>query len=277
MCGHLTDVKDSTVIGLQRMMQALCAFAVCGAATAATCQTEDFTTRVNGAGECVVIQTFKAETVVAPRALVVWLHGDHSGGGPATSHVRPARDVAQRFAAQGVVAVSLWRPGYADAQGNTSGGDLHERSDHYTAENMAIVADAIQRLRDHWKPQRVLLVGHSGGAATVAIILGIRPGIADAALLLACPCDLRAWRSRRAWWPRSEDPMKWASSVGSRVTVLALTGSADDNTSPRLAQSYVEAVREKGGSARYESVEGASHNSLLAAPEVMAGVAALLE
>ncbi|MDQ8001121.1 MAG: prolyl oligopeptidase family serine peptidase [Pseudomonadota bacterium] len=262
---------------LRRLMQALGAFAGCGIAMAGVCETEDFTTRVNGAGECVVIQTFKADTAVAPRALVVWLHGDHSGGGPATSHLRPARDVAQRFAAQGVVAVALWRPGYADAQGNASGGDLHERSDHYTAANMAVVAGAIQRLREHWKPQRVLLVGHSGGAATVAINLGMQPGIADAALLLACPCDLRAWRSRRAWWPRSEDPMKWASSVGSRVTILALTGSADDNTSPRLAQAYVETVREKGTNARFESVEGASHNSILAAPEVMVGVASLLE
>jgi pimeloyl-ACP methyl ester carboxylesterase len=243
-CGNLHRVQDGTVNILRRMMQALYAFAVCGVAMAGTCETEDFTSRVNGAGQCVVIQTFKADAVVAPRALVIWLHGDHSGGGPATSHVRPAQEVAQRFATQGVVAVALWRPGYADAQGNTSGGDLHERSDHYTAANMAIVADAVQRLRDHWKPERVLLVGHSGGAATVAINLGMRPGIADAALLLACPCDLRAWRSRRAWWPRSEDPMKWASSVGSRVTILAITGSADDNTSPRLAQSYVEAARE---------------------------------
>ncbi|MDI3381216.1 alpha/beta hydrolase family protein [Xenophilus aerolatus] len=252
----------------------LLGLAAAGPARSAECQGEDFTTRVSGNGECVVVQTFGAASGEAPRTLVVWLHGDHSGGGPATSHIRPAREAAQRLG-PGTVAVALWRPGYGDVEGRTSGGELHDRSDHYTRANMAIVGDAVQRLRAHWKPQRTVLVGHSGGAATVAILLGQRPDIADAALLLSCPCDLRAWRARRSWWPRSEDPLQWASSVDPRVSVLALTGTADDNTTPRLAQAYVAAAAARGATARFEPVEGVTHNSILGTTQVMDALAAL--
>lgn len=246
-------------------------------ALAAPCAGEDFAHSVTGGGECLVIASFGPPVAGPPGTLVVWLHGDHSGGGPATSHVRPARELAGRFASERVLAVAMWRPGYEDAEGHVSGGDLHGRSDHYTEANVAIVADAIARLRAHWQPARTVIVGHSGGAATAAILLGMRPGLVDGALLLSCPCDLRAWRARRAWWPRSEDPMSWATKTQPGTTVLALTGGADDNTAPALARRYVDALAARGVDARFAELPNAGHNSILNDAGVMEALGAMLK
>ena len=246
-------------------------------ALAAPCATEDFVTRVSGGGECLVIATFGLPLATAPTAMVVWLHGDTSNGGPARSHVKPAQETASRFASDHVLSIAMWRPGYGDSQGNTSGGDDNGRADNYTKTNMLIVAEAIGRLKEHYRPARTILVGHSGGAATSANLLGMTPGLADAAVLVSCPCDLRTWRAaRKHSWPRSEDPLAWAGKVMPPVKVVALTGTADDNTAQSLALKYVDVLRSQQVDARFVSIPGATHDSALRAPEVIDTVGSLL-
>ncbi|MEO8544505.1 MAG: alpha/beta hydrolase [Betaproteobacteria bacterium] len=246
-------------------------------AQAAPCTSEDFVTRVSGGGECLVIEAFGAPPTAPPAAMVVWLHGDQSDGAPVVSHVQPARQAATRFAAEHVVSIALWRPGYANAQGDTSGGDRLGSSDSYTKTNMQIVGDAIARLKAHYQPARTVLVGHSGGAATTANLLGMQPGLADAAVLVSCPCDLRAWRAGRRGWPNSEDPLKWADQVRPPVKVVALTGTADTNTSPKLAQTYLNVLVAHQVEARFTSIPDVPHNGALRAPEVMDALASVLK
>jgi len=246
-------------------------------ALADPCAAEDFVTRVSAGGECLVIATFGLPLATAPTAMVVWLHGDTSNGGPAVSHVKPAQETASRFASDHILSVALWRPGYADSRGNTSGGDNNGRADNYTKANMLIVAEAIARLKEHYRPARTILVGHSGGAATSANLLGMMPGLADAAVLVSCPCDLRTWRAGRHWWPRSEDPLTWAGKVTPPVKVVALTGTADDNTPQPIAQKYVNVLSSQQVDARFVSIPNATHNSALRAPEVIDTVGSLLQ
>jgi pimeloyl-ACP methyl ester carboxylesterase len=248
-------------------------------AHAAPCATEDFTTRVSGGGECVVIETFGKPPADSSPTLIVWLHGDTSSGGPARAHERPAKEAATQFAADGVVSIALWRPGYSDASGSTSGGELYERRDHYTKANMRIVGEAIEHLKAHYRAARTIVVGHSGGAATTANLLGMMPGLVDAAVLVSCPCDLVAWRTSKNGrpWSRSENPLSWADKVLPPVKVIAVSGTADDNTAPSLAQAYLKVLASNGVDARFESVPGATHNSAFESSAVMAAVAALVK
>ena len=158
-----------------------------------------------------------------------------------------------------------------------SGGDNNGRADNYTKANMLILAEAISRLKEHYRPARTILVGQSGGAAASANLLGMMPGLADAAVLVSCPCDLRTWRAGRHWWPRSEDPLAWASKVNAQVKVLALTGTADDNTPQLLAQKYVNVLSSQQVDARFVSIPNATHHSALRAPEVIDPVGSLLQ
>jgi len=178
-----------------------------------------------------------------------------------------------------VLAVALVRPGYPDGSGASSGVSLLHggRSDHYTLPNLAEVAGAVARLRSHYRAERVILVGHSGGAASSAIILGWKPGLADGAVLIACPCEKEAWRSgRNGAWPRSENPLRWTERVPPATRVRALTGTNDDNTVPTLAQQYVDALKTRGLDAAFIPVAGAGHNSVTRAPEVAAAIAELV-
>lgn len=211
---------------------------------------------VEGGGLCFAMHAFGAEAVRPGGRLVVLLHGDVSDGGPASYHLGAARSLA----GPGVVAVALIRAGYDDGQGRTSGGSHGGRRDHYTAGNNAAIAAAIGALRQRYRASRVVIVGHSGGAAQAAVIIARSPGLASGAVLAACPCDIPRWRAGRgSAWPRSESPQAFAARVARGTRVVAVTGSGDTNTAPALARDYVAALAARGVPARFEEVPGAGH------------------
>ncbi len=184
-------------------MLALCA--ATSASAAVPCDDEDYVTRVGGESGCLLMRRYGAD---APAAMVVWIHGNVSTGGPANSHFRVAEKLAGDSAEAKLLVVALVRPGYPDGTGATSSGNAYERADNWQRATIADVGTAVARLREHFKPARVVLVGHSGGAALSAVLLAMKPGIADAALLIGCPCDVAAWRAGRPGRPwSSESPL----------------------------------------------------------------------
>lgn len=213
-------------------------------------------------GRCLA---YSAHGPTRAAVLVVVLHGDVSGGGPARYH----RALAERIAATlpGTRSVALVRPGYPDGEGRISDGLLHGRSDHYTAENVAIVAGAIAALRAASGARRVVAVGHSGGAATAALLLALHPGTIEAAALIACPCALGPWRHDRGRqpWTRSVDPAAVTDRVPAGALVAVLGGALDDNTRPALGAGFAARLSARGVAARVREVPGAGHNDVVAA------------
>lgn len=242
---------------------------------AAPCTPDDFETRVTGVSQCLLMRRYGP---AEPSAMVVWLHGDVSSGGPANYHFALAQKTAENLSASNVLSVALVRPGYPDGTGASSSVSfLHGgRFDHYTQENIAEVGAAIEKLRLKFKPNSVILVGHSGGAATAAVLLGMKPQLADAAVLVSCPCDLVSWRSGRREWSRSENPTRWAEKIAPSTRVIAFTGTKDDNTLPNLASTYIDLLRSRGIDATFHAIEGATHNSAPRSPEVFDAIAKLL-
>ncbi|MBS1207688.1 MAG: alpha/beta hydrolase family protein [Proteobacteria bacterium] len=230
------------------------------AAFGAACESEDFTQTVSGASQCLLMRHFGNLT---PETLVVWLHGDVSSGGPANYHFPYAEKLAQESFAGKVLSVALVRPGYPDGSGASSGvaEASSGRSDHYTRENLNEVGTAIERLRAKYKPARLVVVAHSGGAATTASLVGMMPGVIDSAVLVSCPCDTVAWRTGRRAWSKSENPMNWTDKVATTTRVIALTGDKDDNTPPALAEAYVAALQARQIDARFQLLPGENHNS----------------
>lgn len=149
---------------------------------------------------------------------------------------------------------------------------------------MERVAGALRVLRDTFKPEKLILVGHSGGAATSSIVLGKHPGVADAALLLGCPCDVPPWREHRnaqrggsGGWPNSLNPLAFISGIPAGTPVLAVTGAQDDNTLPEFAKRWVEAASAKSVKARFEEVSGLNHLTIQEWPEIASRVSQLIE
>lgn len=215
------------------------------------------------------------------KTLVVLLHGDGEGR-LSQRQLDRWRVIGQSLVAPDRHVVFMIRPGYQSPAGHSSGW-ANPRDDDYTAENIARVAGALVSLKQTHQAEKVLLVGHSGGAATSALVLGRHPSVADAALLLACPCDVPPWRDHRnaqrgrgGAWSNSLNPLDFVSGIPPGTPVLAVTGSSDDNTLPEFARRWTEKALAKGIKAGYEEVSGLNHATVQQWPDIPARVNALL-
>lgn len=205
------------------------------------------------------------------RVLVVLLHGD-SGGGLTQRHLDRWQRAASNLSELNQHIVFLVRPGYSAPVGDSSGW-ANQRDDDYTAENVERVATALQNLKTRYQSSRVLLVGHSGGAAIAALILGRHPAAVDGAILLGCPCDVPTWRQhrglqrgRQTYWPNSLNPLDIVSKIPTDKVVLAITGSQDDNTLPQFAETWITAASARGVHAKFLLAPDQDHTNILLWP-----------
>jgi len=202
--------------------------------------------------------------------MVVFIHGDASSGGAADYLYNFAKDLATY---KDVIAIAILRPGYWDSHGRKSVGSNNRRRDHYTAENNKLLADTIAYFKAENGIERVIAMGHSGGAAQLGVIIGQCPGLIDVAILVSCPCDVKAWRKHRKpkgkGWPNSRSPMDFVKQVDRKTIVDALTGSEDTNTLPRFARKYIEKLVGCVPNAHFEEIKGGDHRFGTLAAEVM--------
>ena len=252
---------------LQILAIAMLALVIAGCAPARTsvvetpaeCLTPDNITRVQGGDECLVIHTFNARP--GNQTLFVFIHGDIWSDTPADGFDADAK----RIAREDVTAVVLVRPGYLDAAGSRSSGNGYIGiGDAYRGPVVSAIASAIGKLKEHHQSKRVVLIGQSGGAAISGVILGQYPGLANAAVLTACPCNIRRWTSMNQWRsrPHSLSPHNYVNSVPVDTEVVAITGSQDDNTHPVIAKLYIEKLQKKGVSAKFIKLDHADHSEV---------------
>ncbi|MBF0169372.1 MAG: alpha/beta hydrolase [Alphaproteobacteria bacterium] len=247
------------------LLALFCLVIFSGEAFAAPCDAPDNRTRVTAGTECLLIRTYGKKGETGPRTLYVLLHGNHSDGSPGTSMYRVAKPLAEQASANSV-AVAILRPGYNDDEGNFSTGE-RSRIDNWTAPVIDAIADAIARLKDFHKPDRLVLIGHSGGSAVTGVILGRHPGLADAALLIGCVCDVQTWRVGRSsgtWF--SESPSTYIERIPKTARIIVLAGGGDTVTLPSLSQSYVDRLKASGIETELLLDDSRSHTSILASP-----------
>lgn len=232
-------------------------------------------------GGCLALMPIGTPNVSA-KTLIVMLHGDGEG--------QLGHRQIDRWSAIGRSLLShdrnvffMVRPGYRSPVGNSSG-CANPKDDDYTAENMARVAGALASLKTTYKAEKVVLVGHSGGAATSALVLGKHPAVADAALLLGCPCDVPPWRDHRnaqrargGPWTNSLNPLQFIAGIPTGTPVLAVTGSEDDNTLAEFAKRWVAKASANGAHARYADAAGFNHSTIQQWPLIDAMVSELVK
>lgn len=226
-------------------------------AGARTCEDPDNITFVQGGRHCLAIKTFPGGE--SADTLFVVLHGDLSRGGPADYIFPLAESVARRD----VPAVVMMRPGYS-GDGRTSSGQpsrSQRRDELFRKSEMDSIAVALAELKSHHAANRLILVGHSGGAIISGVLLGRKPDLVDGVVLIACPSDIPRWRRARGRRPLeiAQSPHKWLKKVEADAKIIAMTGSEDKNTFPDLAHDYVEKAKARGLDAEFMLVHGAGH------------------
>jgi pimeloyl-ACP methyl ester carboxylesterase len=223
--------------------------------------------------------------------LVVALHGDGGKGPPRPSYqYAVAQAIAEGFDKpeipedlrhlrfDDVVAAGILRPGYTDKDGDQSDGRMGNRTgDNHTRQVTEAVVAVVNTLKKDFNARAVILIGHSGGATISANILALYPDTADAALLVACGCDMAAARARYydrtgnpAWSARttSLDPMTSAHEVPAGKKVRLVVGENDDITHPEDIRRYADVLAANGVDVEMVVAPGREHNSILVDPLV---------
>jgi pimeloyl-ACP methyl ester carboxylesterase len=226
---------------------------------------------------------FRSEQIGADPVLVVVLHGDAPFSRPAYQHTFAAKVAATH---RDVVAVGLLRPGYTDPQGNTSDGERGlTTGDNWNATNTDAIAEAIGALKRRYQARKVVVAGHSGGAAIAANILGRHPELIDAALLVSSPCDVEQWRQHmfhRTGYSMFQgtidtlSPIEQIKGMSDQVHVTMLVGSQDTVAPPGLSERCQAVAAQLGKKVRLVVLEGQGHDIFLD-PAVFAELALLLQ
>ena len=128
-------------------------------------------------------------------------------------------------------------------------------ADNYTPDVVDAVAGAARELANAHHARTIVFVGHSGGAAIAADMLGRHPGLVAGAVLVGCGCDPEAWRKRR----RTEtgnpmfdeptlslQPLQLARDVARDTVVRLVVGQNDEVVPPAHSHAYATALRERG-------------------------------
>lgn len=224
----------------------------------------DFMEGVRAAnGWCLKLQTYKSEHLTDSPVLMVALHGDALFNNP-SYHYRFAELVSMR--SEDAVGVGMLRPGYTDADGRASDGERGLTvGDNYDAERIAGVASAIETLSLRYNARKVVLAGHSGGAAIAAKLSALHPGVVDHVFIVSCPCDVNRWRADMFAASGFEgfrgdlnvqSPIDLAKDVPETTKVSILVGRDDENTAPDLSRAYYDTLKAAGKRARFQVVEG---------------------
>lgn len=228
--------------------------------------------RAGDARHCLVIRTLAPGQTsrITPKVLVVFLHGDNGGRTELRADSGTAAALAEKLQA---VTIAMQRPGYRSDLG-VSDGESGAGDDDYTPRNAEIIAAALGNLRSLNPGKKILLIGHSGGAAMAALLASRFAGSADAYLLAACPCDVLAWRQWRGnsagkagAWSRSLSPLAEAGKVNPDTRISVVVGNKDENTLPQFSETYVRALQARGVKTRVTYAMSATHVSVQRAPE----------
>ncbi|SJZ31681.1 Alpha/beta hydrolase family protein [Enhydrobacter aerosaccus] len=210
-----------------------------------------------------------AEAAGGRPPLVLVLHGD-SPRAPPSYQYRFAAELAQRL--PGAVVAAILRPGYSDGEDKSEGVRGETTGDNYTPEVIAAIAAAVDQLKARYHPGRTVLVGHSGGAAIAADLMGKQATAVDRAVLVSCPCDLPEWRrhmkdvQKTSIWDKSVtslSPIDLAGNISPSTRIWMIVGQRDDVAPPRLTEAYAEALRRHGIAVDVQVAPNLPHNILL--------------
>ncbi|RYH26668.1 MAG: hypothetical protein EON54_23900 [Alcaligenaceae bacterium] len=229
------------------------------------------------------VKTFRNPTLSSRPVLLVVLHGDAPFSKPDYHDVFASR-VASANA--DVVAAAILRPGYTDPEGHRSDGVRgHAVGDNYNAANTRALAEVFAALKARYSSRRVVVAAHSGGATLAANILNHYPDVIDAAVLVACSCDVSKWRAHMFVTTRHPlfrgtvetlSPIQSVERSSPKAEIVMFVGEKDNVTPPFLTTEYAAAATAAGKRVRVTIIPEKEHE-IFFHPQVVAAVAELLK
>lgn len=205
---------------------------------------------VNVQNVCTKIKTFKSEIITDEPTLLIALHGDAPFNNPSYQY-NFASQVAEH--SENVISVGMLRPGYTDHLDRTSDGVKGNTvGDNYDEPRIQQISQAVQKLKLHHNANKVILAGHSGGAAITAKLIAIYPKLANHAFVVSCPCNINSWRADMYKSSQYEgfkgdldisSPIDLVRTISNDTKISIFTGDKDVVAKPYLSQEYETALK----------------------------------
>ena len=190
-----------------------------------------------------------------PKAIVVFMHGAVSKGGPADYMYRSARSFAESH--PDIVAIALLGPGYYDRHGKRSDGwDAQRR----LADDTDPLIEALKALSVKYQTKKIFVLGHSKGAMNMGGILGKEPGLISGAVLIAGIYDIDAIATSRNRSQNGISGIKLVSKIDKNTKIVLVHGDADHQVPIRQSEAFNQKAQEQGLSSQLIVLQGEGHD-----------------
>lgn len=224
----------------------------------------------------IYVKIFRNKALNDSIRLVFVIHGDAPFNKPGYQYVLTERIAAEN---ENTIAVAILRPGYTDPDNNTSNGIRGlATGDNYTPEVIEAISEVVEKIKKLHHPSKTIVVGHSGGAAITGNIIGLKPRLADVAVLVSCPCDVAKWRKHMSkrqpfnpWWylnVKSISPGDVAKNISKETEVIMISGANDEEAPIHLSAEYHKLLKDREIESDFISLPNEGHEILLSDPVI---------
>jgi predicted esterase len=220
----------------------------------ATCDKgEDFIKYVATAEGCIGIKSI-GEPDKSKKKLIIHLHGDFKGTGPnkTPSYMSGYKSIAPDDANFFFMARPGHQfPGRVRSAGKwTSGDNINAHPDRVAWKkgwgSIKLITQTIYRLKEFYKPEKLIVIGFSGGAQDVSVMSGKVPDLIDVGILGGCDCFVS---SRKFWIPK-----EFIKTIPREMLIIMISGEKDDYID--RAKAYYKIAKDKGLNVELHIVKG---------------------
>jgi len=214
---------------------------------------EDFIKYVATVEGCVGIKSI-GEPNKSKKKLVVFLHGDYKGSG--TNETPKSMSGFSKIIPDDANFFFMARPGHKfpgrvrSAGKWTSADNINAHPDRVAWKkgwgSIKLITQTIYRLKEFYQPEKVIVIGFSGGAQDVGVMSGKIPGLIDVGILGGCDCFV----SKRKFWI----PAEFIKTIPHDMPLIMISGKTDDYI--HRAKAYYEIAKNEGLNVELHLVPG---------------------
>ena len=220
---------------------------------------EDFIKYVATVEGCIGIKSIGVPDK-SKKKLVIHLHGDYKGSQPnntpkyMSGYSSIVPDDANFF--------FMARPGHKFSGRVRSAGkwknsdSINQNPDRVVWKkgwgSIKLITQTIYRLKEFYQPEKVIVIGFSGGAQDVSVMSGKIPGLIDVGILGGCDCFVNP---RGFWTPR-----EFIKTIPRDMPIIMISGEKD--TYIVRAKAYYKIAKDEGLNIELHLVPGGHEASL---------------
>ena len=119
--------------------------------------------------------------------------------------------------------------------------------------SIKLITQTIYRLKEFYQPEKVIVIGFSGGAQDVSVMSGKIPGLIDVGILGGCDCFVNP---RGFWTPR-----EFIKTIPRDMPIIMISGEKD--TYIVRAKAYYKIAKDEGLNVEFHLVPG-GHDAKMA-------------